>query len=409
MHKKNKGIVLVITLLIASILIIIALPYIARVATEYRLMSKMSNSTLALNLAEAGIERGIWEKIYNNSAFTGWTPLPNETWRILNVPFKNTGGNIIGYYDVTVSPFTGPTTELIVSTAYVPNKNKPDATKKITITYAGGPYHFTNAIVAASSDPSVIPSITMSGNVKTDSYDSSVGAYGSKLQTDTKRGNIQTNGPINLSGNAYVNGNANPGPDHPFNTNPPVSGSHATLSAPVTLSPVPSDTINAAKNSNSNGNITITHNGKTTPYTGVNVLNASGNDIITLLGGTYYFTSINVSGNAQVNVNGSSVIFVDGGDTLISGNGIVNSGTPLNLGIYSTGSNVTLSGNSSYVGTVYAPSATVSLSGNDNFYGAVVCGKSVDTGNASIHFDLSLVNNAVQIVTNNGITSWLEE
>jgi Tfp pilus assembly protein PilX len=403
MYNKNKGIVLVAALLIATILIIITLPYISRVAGEYKMMSKMYNSTLALDLAEAGVERAIWEICYDNSLFPGWTYTPGnpQKWSILNVAFKNLNGNNIGYYDITVSLPSGTTTQTIVSTGYVPTKNNPDATKKITATYAGGQYHYTNSIAAAGPNPS----ITMSGNTKTDSYDSSLGSYAS--QPHTKQGNIQTNGPINLSGNVYVNGNANPGPSYPFTGKPPVSGSYATLSAPISVNPIPSATINNAQTNNNNSNITITSGGKTTPYTGGNVLTVSGNNTLTLSGGTYYFTSINISGNAQVNINGASIIYMDGGNITASGNGIVNNGNPANLGIYSTGSSINLSGNSAYVGTVYAPNATVTVSGNENFYGAIVCGKSVDTGNASIHFDLALMN-ANPVTTNNRITSWLE-
>ncbi|MDP3790517.1 MAG: hypothetical protein Q8R38_00520 [Candidatus Omnitrophota bacterium] len=405
--KKNKGVVLITTILIASILIIIAIPYISRVASEYRLMSKMYKSTLALNLAEAGIERAIWEICYNNSDFSGWV-YSNEaniqTWAISNAAFKNTAGKTVGYYDLAVSLPVGTTTRTIVSTAYVPGKSSPDATKKITVNYAGGQYHFTNAIAAAGSNPS----ITVSGNVIVDSYDSSVGPYGNPNQTNTRQGNIQTNGPINLTGNAYIYGNANPGPSYPFSGNPPVSGSYATLSAPISVNPIPAATVNAARTTNNNSNITVTSDGNTTAYAGGDVLSVSSNDILTLAGGTYYFTSMSVSGNAQISVSGSSIIYVDGGNVSVSGNGIVNSGTPLNLALYSTGNNVTLSGNSAYIGTVYAPDATVRVSGNDNFYGAIVCGSSVDTGNASIHFDLALIN-APQVVDNDRIISWLEE
>jgi hypothetical protein len=121
---------------------------------------------------------------------------------------------------------------------------------------------------------------------------------------------------------------------------------------------------------------------------------------------------MSVSGNAQIVVNGPSIIYVNAGNISVSGNGIVNNGSPQNLGIYSTGSSVNLSGNAAYVGTVYAPVATVTLSGNENFYGSIVCGKSIDSGNASIHFDVALRNFTPPFggpPPSNRATSWVEQ
>ena len=57
----KKGFVLVTTLLVASITLIITIPYVARVAAEYKLMAKLCDATAALDLAEAAIDRAIWE------------------------------------------------------------------------------------------------------------------------------------------------------------------------------------------------------------------------------------------------------------------------------------------------------------------------------------------------------------
>ena len=81
---------------------------------------------------------------------------------------------------------------------------------------------------------------------------------------------------------------------------------------------------------------------------------------------------------------------------------------PSSLGIYSTGSDVNLSGQSAYYGTIYAPAASVTLTGQTDLYGAIVCGSSVDTGQASIHFDLALADTA-NAPPNYGVLSWMEQ
>jgi hypothetical protein len=379
------------------------------VATEYKLTTKALRSDLAIDIAEAGVERGIWEICYNNMAFPGWSyanPSGNQTWAVSNVPFRNTNNNIVGYYDTSVHLPSGTLTYTITSTAYTPSKTSADETKKVVVTYAGGKYHFTNAIASAGQNPS----IKISGQAFTDSYDSRTGPYGSPLQTETMRGDIQCNGPIIFSGQGHVNGSANPGPNYPFSGTPPVTGSYATLSAPISVNPIPESTMDNAEHHNNNSNMTITGNdGTVTPYTGGHALSLSSHVTLTMPGGVYYFTSINITGEPAVVVTGPSVIYVDGGNIVISGQGIINStGAPASLGIYSTGSDVNLSGQSAYYGTIYAPAASVTLTGQTDLYGAIVCGSSVDTGQASIHFDLALADTA-NAPPNYRVLSWMEQ
>jgi hypothetical protein len=390
--EGRKGFVLVTAILIISILIIILTPYIARVSTEYRLMSKIYNSTAALDLAEAGIERGIWEVKYNGSAFTGWTTTvagDGSKTSTLNVNgFQTSSGRAIGDYTVVVWTSPDETSSTTTATGYVPNRNAIDEKRIIKVAFSR--HNFSKAVVGLGN-------ITMSGQAKTDSYNSTLGSYAS--QPHTENGDMITNGSINLSGQAYIHGDANPGPGHPFSGHPNVSGSYGTLAATFTVDPIPAETINAARDSNSNANIVP-------PITGTS-LSVSGSDVVTLPGGTYYFTSISVSGQAGINVTGPSTIYVDGGNVSISGQGIVNNGVPKNLLLYSTGNNISLSGQAAFTGAIYAPSATVTLTGQENLYGSITCGTNVDSGQAAIHFDLDLMN-VTPVFADNKVTSWQE-
>ena len=67
MKKNLRGFALITSVLIISILIPLVIAYIARVTAEYRFTSKFYNSIAAFNLAEAGIERALWEINYNDS------------------------------------------------------------------------------------------------------------------------------------------------------------------------------------------------------------------------------------------------------------------------------------------------------------------------------------------------------
>ena len=378
-YRKERGFALVTALLIIAILIVILVACMSRLVVEYRLASKFYDSTAALNLAEAGIERILWLN-------------PSQDMHISPTVLQTSAGRTIGYYDVAVSIAADGLSGTAIATGYVPNTGPASMRRTIKVTFIKN--NFSKAVLSLNS-------ITMSGQAKTDSYDSSLGAYNCILpggdRNVGKEGDIATNGTITLSGQVYINGDANPGPDHPLPSNPNpatyISGKYGTLQAPMVVDAIPAVTINNAKAANSNGNITITHMGETTPYTGGNSISVSGQDTMTLSGGTYYFTSVSTSGQGRINVTGPTVIFVDGGNINISGQGIVNStnnSQPKNLQVYATGSTISLSGQAAFYGAIYAPAASVTLSGQENFYGAIVCGSDVDSGQSAVHFDINL-------------------
>ncbi len=397
-NNNRKGFMLVLSLLTASILLILTMAYIGRVVADYRFTSKIYNSTDALNLAEAGVERALWEIRYNNMAFSGWATTidgnGNKTSAISVNSFQTSTGDNIGDYTVTAWVSSDGMSATATAMGYAPNRSSPDAKRTIKVTYAR--HNFARAVVGTGG-------ITMSGQAYTDSYDSSLGLY--SAQPHTQNGDIASNGAITLSGQAHINGDANPGAGYPFSGTPNVSGSYGTLQAPVVVDPIPASTMDAARTTNNNGNIIYAPGNN--PLTGY-ALSVSGSNSITLPGGTYYFTSVNISGQASINVTGASTVYVDGGNVTVSGQGIVNNtGLPKNLLIYSTGSIATLSGQAAFAGAIYAPTATVTLSGQDNFYGSIVCGSSIDSGQAAIHFDLSLLN-VSPVFANSKVTSWQE-
>lgn len=390
--EHRKGFVLVTAVAIIAILVMILTPYVSRVATEYRLVAKIYNTTLALDLAEAGIEQGIWEYKYNGNTFAGWSISVDANGNrtcIRNVNgFQAATGKVLGDYTVTVWTSADGMNSTATCTGYVPNRTSPD--EKRTVKVAFSRHNFSKAVASLGN-------ITMSGQAGTDSYDSNLGSYAD--QPHTYEGDIAANGSITMSGQAYVHGDANPGPGFPFSGQPNVTGSYGTQQAPFVVDPIPAATLAAARTTNSNANIAP-------PIAGT-ALNLSGETVAVLPGGTYYFTSISVTGQAGINVTGPSTIYVDGGNISISGQGVMNGGRPRNLLLYSTGSNISLSGQAAFTGAIYAPNATVTFSGQENFYGSITCGNNVDSGQAKIHFDLDLLN-VSPVFANGRVTSWQE-
>ncbi len=217
--------------------------------------------------------------------------------------------------------------------------------------------------------------VTFNGDAVTDSYDSSLGAYGGTNLF--KSGNVGSNGNISLKGNSGVQGDAIPGPSKSvsMNGNAYVTGLTTPASSTQTLPAI------------------------TVPASAVNkgAISISGNSSQTLTAGNYIISSISISGNATLNIDASAgpVNLYVSGAISANGNGIVisnGSHLPQNLNIFETGnSSVSLGGNADFYGTVYAPNSPLSLSGNAQLYGAFAGSSITDSGNGGIHFDKHLL------------------
>lgn len=412
----RKGFVLISVLLITAISLLLLIPYADRILTDLKLTSIINNSTLALDLAEAGAERALWEIIYNSKASDFTIPVSS---------LQSSTGDNMGQYEATVT-FPGNNSISIRSYGYVPNKSSYKAKKIIMVTYEKN--NFNKAIGAQGAT-----GISLGKNSIIDSYDSDDGTYDETHANSY--GNIATNGPITIPSSSDVWGNANPGEDFPFSEEPDnVHGSWGTLPTPLVYDPIPADTLSEQKTSGlaapDHGVIIETEPDSYTRTDDNLVVNNS----ITLTGGSYYFKSITVNqqgniiiqgdstiyvdaGNITVNlqgdmnVSGQATFYVDGGNINIDTQGdINNTGVPSNLKIYSTGTTITLLTQTDFYGAIYAPNAAISLTSKTaggEIYGAIACNSFVSGTNTGVHFDKALLNVSLDFLPS-GVTSWQE-
>lgn len=120
----------------------------------------------------------------------------------------------------------------------------------------------------------------------------------------------------------------------------------------------------------------------------------------------------NVTGNLTVANTGTLNMWVSGSISL-SGNSPMNAtGDALRLSVYGlpTCTSVTLSGNASWIGTLYAPEANLTFNGGGNnnadFSGAAIVNSATMNGHFSLHYDENLGKNG-----RSGtfvISSWIE-
>jgi len=427
---NRKGFALVLALLTTSISLILMMAYISRVVSDYRFTAKIYSSTVALDLAEAGAERALWEIIHNSSAFTGWSYTidahGNKAYFVAVNLFKTSSGNTMGDYDTSVLIPAGGMTATITSVGYSPRKISYDSKRTVKVAYAR--HNFPIGIGASGT-----AGITLGTQGKIDSYNSANGTYAS-THTNSN-GNISTNGPINFGTQAKVWGDAHPGAAYPFSSQPSnVSGSWGTLQAPLVIDPIPQSALNAAcfPTGNSNANIIKGNSADPSPLIG-NALTLGTQKTVTLPGGTYYFSSITLGTQARMTVTGPSIIYVDGGNVSIGtqadlninagvattfyiagGNMTVstqgdinNLGAPKNLMIYSTGNIINLVTQTDLYAAIYAPNAAINLTTQGDIFGSVMCKSFVSGTQAGVHFDMDLLN-VSPVFASSGVTYWQE-
>jgi adhesin HecA-like repeat protein len=129
----------------------------------------------------------------------------------------------------------------------------------------------------------------------------------------------------------------------------------------------------------------------------------SGGKTLTLSPGTYNLNSLVLSGNSQLQISppGQVIINIEGTGAAmavdLSGGTITNTtDVPLNMQINYGGTDpIDLSGGSGSYAVVYAPNSPITISGGGDWYGAVLGNSFTDSGGSAVHFDRSLLRNAV--------------
>lgn len=136
--------------------------------------------------------------------------------------------------------------------------------------------------------------------------------------------------------------------------------------------PDPTDDVKAAKNDNDNAKIPCVKKGKkcSSPVSN-GALVLSSTQSVTLPAGDYYFTSISISGQAQLDIDGEVTIYLAGGATLNGGSSTNPSSDSLTI-VSSGTSDIKLNGNADSQMAIYAPFAKVRFSGTQGFHGTAL-------------------------------------
>jgi Tfp pilus assembly protein PilX len=117
--KEEQGYILFVGILFMTCLLVLVVPFLLQLSTEYRLTNKYFQSSSALSLAEAGVERAIWE--INNGNISGWNG--DSSLRTMTISnFQAASGSVIGDIEIRISNTEGEN-PIIESTGLVSGSN----------------------------------------------------------------------------------------------------------------------------------------------------------------------------------------------------------------------------------------------------------------------------------------------
>jgi hypothetical protein len=389
-QSRKQGSALVITLILGVILLVTLGSYLMLINSQKCLVTRSQGWNAALTMAEAGVEEALAQMKASPNDFSA------NSWSASGGVYGPMAHNLIGgNYSVAI---VGAATPTVYSTGYVTvpiSGDKISRQVKVTALKLG----LFNVAFAARH------SINFNGNgINTDSWNShdpnlSTGGHYDSNKISTNGSVASIDGLVNI-GNHTIDGNLYLGPTATFaNSDNQVLGTifkdfnmeftdvvvptASWLSAPV-ASGIHTFTTSGYYTVNDQSPIVI--NPGVTVTLDVTKSGSFSPSSVQIHGGTTN------SGTAYIYLNGPNSVSIAGNTAVDSSN------RPENLYYYGspTLTDITYSGNSTFVGVVYAPEANLTLNGggaNINLIGSSITGTVTMNGHYNFHYDESLATN----------------
>lgn len=423
-------------LVLAAVTAVIASSFLFRSAQEAKLAGRTLMQSVALNLAEGGLEEGLHAA--NSSSFStadGWALASGSTTDYVKTissgfNFQQATGAV--YIRVDAAASLSP---IVIATGVVTIPNQPRIVKQLRV--AGVKRHlWTNGVVSRGT-------LTFSGSAAIDSYDSTVGPWNSATNRSdrvTVASASTALDPVVVGSSASIYGYvATTGAD-------PVVGAGGMIYGATTPSGTTVDTSRIRKDFTSN------FPEVTAPSTGTPVSLSAVSSTLTLPRSgdtagsngryTYTTTSVSLGGSNELRIRGpvdlivtgdvsfsgnSALAVGDGGTSAtasfnlytsgtisLGGNGMINyTDNPSKSTFWGTAASpatqtVSITGNNSFTGTIYAPNATITLTGSGDTSGSVIGSSVTVGGNGRFHYDSRLAEVEATLDTSFRISAWCE-
>lgn len=343
-------------------------------ATSAALAAGHSNSTqISLELDAGDVQFGYWDR--DTATFT--TPAPI--------------GRSNNAVRITVSRTEAEGTGLALFFGRVLGK---DSTDIVSVAIASTDRGLCGPFIG-------IESLTASGNVVTDSFDSREGPYDPDTAAD--RGGLCSDGPLTLNGGVYIRGDVRAGRGYSVTihgASAVITGNVGSRVKPLNL---PAVDVSLVETDNDNHLLPpLVSGGKgkagQSPLDAQRNFTLTGTTVYALPPGTYYFNDMTLSGQSVLDILGETVIYLTG-DLRRAGGTQVNNNTQIaaNLRIYSTGGDVDITSDNNFYGVIYAPASDVDIGGTADYFGAIVGRNLTLHGDAIAHYDESLELEEVEL------------
>jgi hypothetical protein len=420
-------------LILAAVTAVIASGFVYRSANEAKLATRSYYSFVALNLAEAGIEEGLFAaNSANFSSTNGWALASGSSTDYVKsitsgFAFQQATGAVYIRVDAGMS-----NTPTVTAMGVISIPRQPTVLKQLHVT--GIQRHlWGNGIVVKGT-------LTFSGNASVDSYDSSVGVYNSTTNRSDQATVATTStalDPITVGSSATIygyvaTGAADPvvgssgriyGLTTPSGTN--VDTSRIRHDFTANLPDVSAPTTAAISLPALEASITLPRAGDAVGANGrylytVPSVGLGGGDAVEIADNVDLIVTgnVSVSGNAAITLDTGSTSFnlYCPGTIAIGGNGMNNTtNLPINAAIWGTApstsvtpQSITISGNGSFKGTIYAPNANVAMTGSGENNGAVIAKSATIGGSGKFHYDVRLASARTPLDSSYHLTSWCE-
>lgn len=429
--RTRRGSAIITVLILAAVTAVIASGFLFRSAQEAKLATRSFFNSAALNLAEAGIEEGLFA--INTDGYTsanGWTVASDSATSyvktISSLSLAQATGSIRIRIDNPASQ-----TPAVIAAGVVDIPQQPRLLKQIRITGRKRNL-WANGIVAKGT-------LTFSGDNDIDSYDSSLGVYNAATNRSDQATVATTStalDPVVVGSQASIYGyvataGGNPtvgaggmiyGATTPAGTN--IDTTRIRYDFTTNLPDVTAPTGTAVSLSAISSTLTLPR-GSDTPgangrylYTTTG-LNLAGSNTLTISGPVDLIVTgdVSTSGNAAISITGSTarLNLYSPGTINLTGNAIQNNtDIPAYVSIWGTApssgaaQSIKIAGNGSFTGTVYAPNANVQLTGNGATNGAVICKGLTAGGNGQFHYDIRLADVRTPLDMSLRPTAWCE-
>jgi hypothetical protein len=129
-RRHEKGAVLSIAILVGVVLLVMAVPFFFRLSGQYRSTDRSAKALSAFNLAEAGIDRGLYE--ISHFFYLPWTIHEDGSLNATLAGFQTADGKVVGDVDIGFSPLVSDR-RVLTSTGRIPYLSSEEVTRTVLV------------------------------------------------------------------------------------------------------------------------------------------------------------------------------------------------------------------------------------------------------------------------------------